>query len=51
MTAAIVLFLFGVLTAVLSLQLPIGNLRAPGSGFFPFALGLALMGLAAAQFM
>jgi uncharacterized membrane protein len=49
MTAAIALFLFGVLTAVLSLQLPIGNLRAPGSGFFPFALGLALMALAVGQ--
>jgi uncharacterized membrane protein len=49
MTAAIALFLFGVLTAALSLQLPIGNLRAPGSGFFPFALGLVLMALAAGQ--
>lgn len=49
MTAAIALFLFGVLTAVLSLQLPLGNLRMPGSGLFPFALGLALMALAVFQ--
>lgn len=49
MIAAIALFLFGGVTAVLSLQLPLGNLRAPGSGFFPFALGLALMALAASQ--
>jgi len=47
MTAAIVLFLFGGIIALLSLQLPIGALRGPGSGFFPLVLGLILMGLAA----
>ena len=47
MTAAIVLFLFGGIIALLSLQLPLGSLRAPGSGFFPLVLGLILMGLAA----
>jgi hypothetical protein len=51
MAAAIALFLFGGMTAMLSLQLPIGNLRVPGSGFFPFALGMVLMALAAAQAM
>ena len=49
MTAAISLFLFGAVTAALSLQLPLGTLRAPGSGFFPLVLGLTLIGLAAAH--
>ena len=49
MTAAIALFVFGAITAALSLQFPLGTLRAPGSGFFPLALGLLLMGLAAAH--
>ncbi len=49
MTAAIALFAFGAVTAALSLQLPLGTLRMPGSGFFPLALGLLLAGLAAAQ--
>ena len=49
MTAAISLFLFGAVTAALSLQLPLGSLRAPGSGFFPLVLGLLLMGLAASH--
>jgi len=49
MTAAITLFLFGAVTAALSLQYPIGTLRAPGSGLYPLALGLLLLGLAAGQ--
>jgi hypothetical protein len=49
MSAAIALFVFGAATAVLSLSLPLGTLRLPGSGFFPLALGVALMGLAATQ--
>jgi hypothetical protein len=49
MTAAIAWFAFGAITAVLALQYPLGTLRAPGSGLFPLALGLMLMGLAAAQ--
>ena len=49
MTAAIAWFVFGAVTAALALQYPLGTLRAPGSGFFPLALGLVLMGLAAAQ--
>jgi hypothetical protein len=47
MPAAIALFLFGAVTAVLSLELRLGTLRAPDSGFFPFGLGVLLMALAA----
>lgn len=47
MTAAIALFVFGALTAALSLQLPIGTPRMPGTGLFPLVLGVLLMGLAA----
>lgn len=47
MTAAVMLLLFGGITALLSLQLPLGSPRGPGSGFFPLALGLILTGLAA----
>ena len=47
MSAAISLFVFGAITAALSLQLPQGAPRMPGSGFFPLVLGLALMALAA----
>ena len=49
MSAAISLFVFGAITAALSLQLPLGAPRMPGSGFFPLALGLALMALAAGR--
>jgi putative tricarboxylic transport membrane protein len=51
MAAGVVLLLFGAVTALLSLQLPIGTLRVPGSGFFPLALGLILAGLAACQIL
>lgn len=47
MTAGLLLLLFGVVTAGLSLQIRVGTLRAPGSGFFPFYLGLLLILLAA----
>jgi len=47
MTAGILLLLFGAVTAWLSLQIRVGTLRAPGSGFFPFYLGLLLILLAA----
>ena len=49
MASAIAWFVFGAVTAALSLQYPLGTLRAPGSGFFPLALGALLMGLAAAH--
>jgi putative tricarboxylic transport membrane protein len=49
MLASVLLLLFGGMTLLLSLQLPLGTLHMPGSGFFPFLLGLLLMGLAACQ--
>ncbi len=39
----ITIFLFGLLTAILSSRMPVGNFRAPGTGLFPLALGLLLM--------
>jgi len=45
MAAGLALLLFGAVTAFLSLRLPIGTLRGPGSGLFPLALGLILIGL------
>ncbi|MCX8022010.1 MAG: tripartite tricarboxylate transporter TctB family protein [Syntrophorhabdaceae bacterium] len=41
--AAIVLFIFGLITVILSLKMPIGNFRAAGSGLFPLCLGILLM--------
>ncbi len=38
-----VIFLFGGLTALLSLQMPIGTFRMAGSGMFPLCLGITLM--------
>ena len=49
MTAAIVLFAFGVGTALASLYLPLGTMHAQGSGFFPLLLGLILAALSATQ--
>ena len=49
MIAAIALLAFGAVTVALSLQLPLGTLRMPGTGFFPLVLGLLLVVLAAAQ--
>jgi putative tricarboxylic transport membrane protein len=49
MTAAIAQLLLGAITAVLSLQLPLGTLRLPGSGLFPLALGVLLALLSAFQ--
>jgi hypothetical protein len=46
MLADVLLLLFGGATAALSLALPIGTFRAPGSGLYPLALGLLLIGLA-----
>lgn len=42
-----VLALFGAVTAILSLQMPLGTLRAAGSGLFPLCLGVLLMILSA----
>jgi len=49
MTAALAQLVLGAVTAALSLQLPLGALRLPGSGFFPLALGVLLMLLSAGQ--
>jgi hypothetical protein len=49
MTAALFLFAFGVATALAALDLPIGTVHMPGSGFFPLALGATLAALAAAE--
>jgi hypothetical protein len=39
----VVLLLFGLVTVILSLRLPVGTFRAAGSGLFPLCLGLLLM--------
>ena len=41
--AGLVIFLFGLLTTVLSLKWPIGTFRMAGSGMFPLILGILLM--------
>ena len=38
-----VLFLFGAITALLSLRMPIGTFRMAGTGMFPLCLGILLM--------
>jgi hypothetical protein len=38
-----VIFLFGGVTTVLSLQMPIGTFRMAGTGMFPLCLGVTLM--------
>ena len=42
-----IVFLFGGMTAVLSLQMPIGTFRMAGAGLFPLWLGILLMILSA----
>ena len=39
----IVIFLFGTVTALLSLKMPIGTFRTAGTGMFPLILGILLM--------
>ena len=39
---AVVFFLFGAITTILSLQMPIGSLRAAGSGCFRLVLEYSL---------
>ncbi len=43
-----VIFLFGAVTAWLSLKMPIGTFRMAGTGLFPFYLGICLMLLSGA---
>ncbi len=45
--AALVLFLTGLFFAWQALALDLGSIGLPGPGFFPFALGVLLMGFAA----
>jgi putative tricarboxylic transport membrane protein len=44
----IVIFLFGAITALLSLRMPIGTFRMGGTGLFPLCLGIILMILSGA---
>jgi hypothetical protein len=39
----VVIFLFGAVTTLLSLSMPIGTFRTPGTGMFPLILGILLM--------
>jgi hypothetical protein len=39
----VVIFLFGLITTVLSVRMPIGNFRMAGTGMFPLLLGILLM--------
>ena len=41
----IVIFLFGAVTVLLSLTMPIGTFRNAGTGMFPLILGIVLMSL------
>jgi putative tricarboxylic transport membrane protein len=45
--ATLVIFLFGAVTAVLSLRMRIGTFRTAGPGLFPLCLGILLMVLSA----
>ncbi len=47
----IVIFLFGAITAFLSLKMPIGTFRIAGSGMFPLILGILLMFLSCIFFL
>ena len=40
---SILLFLLGGVTLILSLRMPLGTFRMPGTGLFPFCLGILLM--------
>ena len=42
--------LFGLLVCIEALRLKLGTINAPGSGFFPFTAGFAMLGLALAGF-
>lgn len=47
-TGGVLIFLFGAVTACLSLRMPVGNFRSAGSGLFPLCLGIILMALSGA---
>jgi hypothetical protein len=42
-TVGIVILIFGGITTLLSLRMPIGTFRTPGTGLFPLLLGIILM--------
>jgi putative tricarboxylic transport membrane protein len=42
-TVGVVIFLFGGVTTLLSLRMPIGTFRTAGTGMFPLFLGILLM--------
>ena len=44
----VIIFLFGLITTVLSLKMPIGTFRMAGTGMFPLILGILLMILSGA---
>ncbi len=44
---AVILFLFGCATVILSSRMPLGTFRMAGPGLFPFCLGILLMVLSA----
>ncbi len=46
--AGVVIFLFGVITTLFSLKMPIGTFRMAGTGMFPLCLGILLMILSGA---
>jgi hypothetical protein len=48
MAGGILIFLFGAVTALLSLRMPIGTFRMGGTGMFPLCLGILLMILSGA---
>ena len=41
--SGIVIFLFGAISTLLSLKMPLGTFRMAGTGMFPFCLGILLM--------
>jgi hypothetical protein len=43
MIGGVVIFLFGAVTTLLSLDMPIGTFRKSGTGMFPLILGILLM--------
>ena len=43
MAGGVVIFLFGAVTVLLSLRMPIGTFRSAGSGMFPLCLGILLV--------
>jgi len=43
MIGGVIIFLFGGITAILSLKMPLGTFRMAGPGLFPLCLGIILM--------